>query len=77
LEDDSRRAWDQGLTRAEWLLLLVLAAVQLTHSLDFMILMPLGPQCRQELRASGQNSCRQLTPAYAQLEPLWRSQRCN
>lgn len=34
---------------AEWLLLLVLAGVQFTHSMDFMVLMPLGPQCREEL----------------------------
>ncbi len=32
------------LTGAEWLLLLVLAAVQFTHIIDFMIMMPLGPQ---------------------------------
>jgi predicted MFS family arabinose efflux permease len=31
---------------------LVLAAVQLTHSMDFMVMMPLGPQCRQELGIS-------------------------
>jgi predicted MFS family arabinose efflux permease len=42
------------LTRAEWLLLLVLAAVQFTHSMDFMVMMPLGPQCRQELHISPQ-----------------------
>jgi predicted MFS family arabinose efflux permease len=45
---------DQGLSRAEWLLLLVLAAVQFTHSMDFMIMMPLGPQCREELGLSPQ-----------------------
>ena len=36
-----------GLTRLtgrEWALLLVLGAVQFTHILDFMIVMPLGPQ---------------------------------
>jgi predicted MFS family arabinose efflux permease len=43
------REFDTGLTRAEWMLLLVLAAVQFTHSMDFMVIMPLGPQCRQEL----------------------------
>src|SRR4051812_35592465 len=32
------------LTGREWLLLLVLGAVQFTHILDFMIVMPLGPQ---------------------------------
>src|SRR5260370_34463602 len=52
--DDSGRGFDLGLTRAEWLLLLVLAAVQFTHSMDFMIMMPLGPQCRQELGISPQ-----------------------
>jgi predicted MFS family arabinose efflux permease len=31
------------LTAHEWLLLLVLAAVQFTHIVDFMIIMPLGP----------------------------------
>jgi predicted MFS family arabinose efflux permease len=31
------------LTRAEWLLLLALSAVQFTHIIDFMIIMPLGP----------------------------------
>src|SRR5262249_45890958 len=38
-----------GLTRSEWLLLLVLAAIQFTHSMDFMILMPLGPKYEEEL----------------------------
>jgi predicted MFS family arabinose efflux permease len=37
------------LEPAEWLLLLVLAGVQFTHSMDFMVLVPLGPQCREEL----------------------------
>lgn len=54
VEDDSRKCFDNGLSRAEWLLLLVLAAVQFTHSMDFMIMMPLGPQCRQELSISPQ-----------------------
>jgi predicted MFS family arabinose efflux permease len=54
VEDDARQDFDRGLTRAEWLLLFVLAAVQFTHSMDFMIMMPLGPQCRQELSISPQ-----------------------
>jgi predicted MFS family arabinose efflux permease len=33
-------------------MLLVLAAVQFTHSMDFMVMMPLGPQCREELNIS-------------------------
>ncbi|MGB3618698.1 MAG: MFS transporter, partial [Catalinimonas sp.] len=32
------------MTRKEYLLLAVLAAIQFTHIVDFMILMPLGPQ---------------------------------
>src|SRR5438876_12411323 len=60
MEDDAERGFSPGLwpgdalTRAEWLLLLVLAAVQFTHSMDFMVMMPLGPQCRQELGISPQ-----------------------
>jgi predicted MFS family arabinose efflux permease len=42
------------LTRAEWSLLLVLAAIQFTHSMDFMVMMPLGPQCREELSINPQ-----------------------
>ena len=38
-----------GLTWAEWGLLLVLAAVQITHIVDFMILMPLGPRLMKDL----------------------------
>src|SRR5439155_341117 len=60
MEDDAGRGISPGLwpgdalTRAEWLLLLVLAAVQFTHSMDFMVMMPLGPQCREELNISPQ-----------------------
>lgn len=43
-----------GLTRREWLLLLVLAAVQFTHILDFVIMMPLGPQFKSDLHLSDQ-----------------------
>jgi predicted MFS family arabinose efflux permease len=42
------------LTRAEWLLLLVLAAVQFTHIIDFMIVMPLGPRYMEELQITPQ-----------------------
>jgi hypothetical protein len=44
VEDEAGRGFDKGLTPAEWLLLLMLAAVQFTHRMDFMIMMPLGPQ---------------------------------
>ena len=54
VEPDPERGFNQGLTRPEWLLLLVLAAVQFTHSMDFMVMMPLGPQCRQELSINPQ-----------------------
>jgi predicted MFS family arabinose efflux permease len=48
VERETSRSSDAGLSRREWLLLLVLAAVQFTHSMDFMVMLPLGPQCRQE-----------------------------
>lgn len=37
------------LTAQHWLLLLVLAAVQFTHIVDFMIIIPLGPQLKDRL----------------------------
>jgi predicted MFS family arabinose efflux permease len=37
------------LTRSEWALLLVLATVQFTHALDFVIIMPLGPKLQGDL----------------------------
>ena len=40
------------LTRAQWLLLFVLAAVQFTHILDFMIIMPLATQLQKDLGIS-------------------------
>src|SRR5947209_7771235 len=49
VDDEAGRDIDAGLTRSEWLLLLVLAAVQFTHSMDFMDMLPLGPHCRREL----------------------------
>jgi predicted MFS family arabinose efflux permease len=35
---------ERAASKHEWLLLLVLVAVQFTHVLDFVIMMPLGPQ---------------------------------
>jgi predicted MFS family arabinose efflux permease len=52
VQEEARPEVETGLTRAQWLLLIVLAAVQFTHSMDFMVMMPLGPQCRQELSIS-------------------------
>ncbi|MFP5483959.1 MAG: MFS transporter, partial [Gammaproteobacteria bacterium] len=36
----------------EWALLLILAGIQVTHILDFMIMMPLGPQLTQAFAIS-------------------------
>ncbi len=43
-----------GLTGAEWFLLLMLAAVQFTHIVDFVIIMPLGPQFTEKLHLTPQ-----------------------
>ena len=40
------------LTRREWGLLLILAAMQFTHILDFVIMMPLGPEFAEALGVS-------------------------
>src|SRR5690348_6176590 len=40
------------LTRSEWGLLLVLVAIQFTHMVDFVIIMPLGDRLRRELGIS-------------------------
>ncbi|HWY88046.1 MAG TPA: MFS transporter [Gemmataceae bacterium] len=40
------------LTGSEWALLLVLATVQFTHVLDFVIMMPLGPKLQGDLHIS-------------------------
>src|SRR5436305_14066236 len=45
-----RRAGSHRLTAREWLLLLVLSAVQFTHIVDFMIIMPLGPVYMREMK---------------------------
>lgn len=42
------------LTRGEWGLLLVLAAVQFTHVLDFVIVMPLGPVFQESLHLNAE-----------------------
>jgi DHA1 family inner membrane transport protein len=43
-----------GLSRSEWLVLLALAAIQFTHVLDFMIVMPLGPELKESLHLNPQ-----------------------
>ena len=40
------------LTRSEWVLILALAAIQFTHIVDFVILMPLGDRLMHELAIS-------------------------
>ena len=40
------------LTGREWALLLLLAGVQFTNALDFMIVMPLGPQYEAKMNLS-------------------------
>src|SRR5947207_3359986 len=38
------------ITPAQWALLLVLAAVNFTHIVDFVIMMPLGPRYQHDLK---------------------------
>ena len=38
--------------RREWIILLVLAAVQFTAIVDFVVMMPLGPQLMKSLEIS-------------------------
>ena len=42
------------ITPAEWGLLLVLAAIQFTHILDFVIVIPLGPEFKTSLSVTSQ-----------------------
>src|SRR5262249_48540306 len=49
-EASARRATSASeFSRSEWVLLLVLGAVQFTHIIDFMIVMPLEPHYEREL----------------------------
>ena len=45
---------ERAASNREWLLLLVLVAVQFTHVLDFVIMMPLGPQLMRVFEISPQ-----------------------
>ncbi len=45
---------DNASSRREWLLLFVLVAIQFTHVLDFVIMMPLGPQLMRVFEISPQ-----------------------
>jgi predicted MFS family arabinose efflux permease len=59
----SRPAAPSRLTGPEWVLLLVLAGVQFTHIMDFVIMMPLGPQFQTALRINT-HEFGQLVSAY-------------
>jgi predicted MFS family arabinose efflux permease len=48
------RKTTDGLTRSEWLVLLALSAIQFTHVVDFMIVMPLGPSLKETLHLNPQ-----------------------
>src|SRR3954454_15236153 len=48
-DGDSQRPPSSALTRSEWALLAVLVAIQFTHVVDFVIIMPLGKRLQSEL----------------------------
>ena len=48
-QPDGRSPSRGSLSRAEWGLILVLVAIQFTHMVDFVIIMPLGDRLRREL----------------------------
>jgi predicted MFS family arabinose efflux permease len=54
IEESGTPAGQLRMNRAEWLLLLTLAAVQFTHLVDFMIILPLGPQFMRVLKITPQ-----------------------
>lgn len=60
----SRSAPLPRLNASHWLLLLVLAAIQLTHILDFMLLMPLAPYLQKDLGIAADASFGVLVSAY-------------
>lgn len=45
----SRSLGSPRITRSEWALILVLVAIQFTHMVDFVIIMPLGDRLQREL----------------------------
>jgi len=49
------------LSRSEWVLLLVLAAVQFTHIVDFVITVPLQPQIQDDLQISPEEAPSKLS----------------
>jgi len=52
--DDPAMPGPTRITSVEWGLLLVLAAIQFTHILDFVILIPLGPEFKTSLSITSQ-----------------------
>ena len=53
-----------NITRAEWGLILVLVAIQFTHMVDFVIIMPLGGRLMKELELNDSQFA-QIVSAYA------------
>jgi predicted MFS family arabinose efflux permease len=47
---------------SERVILLVLAAIQFTHIMDFMVMMPLAPQLMRELNLGAGHSARWSRP---------------
>jgi predicted MFS family arabinose efflux permease len=52
--DRAAREATAGLTGAEWLVLLALSAIQFTHIVDFVIILPLEPTLKEALRINPQ-----------------------
>src|SRR5262245_33080463 len=52
------------ITRGEWALILLLMAIQFTHMVDFVIIMPLGKRLQREL-AIGPEAFGYIVAAYA------------
>ena len=52
------------ITRSEWGLILILVAIQFTHMVDFVIIMPLGGRLMKELDL-GESQFAQIVSAYA------------
>lgn len=52
------------ITRSEWALILVLVAIQFTHMVDFVIIMPLGGRLMRELELS-ESQFAHIVSAYA------------
>ena len=63
-EGSSSPSQSAQITRAEWGLILVLVAIQFTHMVDFVIIMPLGGRLMSEL-SIGPSQFAHIVSAYA------------